>query len=162
MIFNDAIAPFKLPSSLKMGNIKAVFKKGAIALKETYKPTNILPLISTILGRIVCKQLIIFCDDILSKYQCRFRKGLSSQHCLFLMLEKWRKAVDNKEAFVSFLNDLFKGFWLPPSWTLIVKLHAYSPYPSSLKLDDYLLNRKRRIKVNSNHSLSGAILEGVQ
>ena len=110
MIFNDAITPSKLPSSLKMGNMKAVFKKGAIALKETYKPTNILPLISTILGRIVCKQLIIFCDDILSKYQCRFRKGLSSQHCLFLMLEKWRKAVDNKEAFVSFLTDISKAF----------------------------------------------------
>ena len=60
MIFNDAITPSKLPSSLNMTNMKAVFKKGTIGLKETYKPINTLPLISTILERIVCKQLINF------------------------------------------------------------------------------------------------------
>ena len=55
MKFNDAITPSKLPSSLKMANMKAVFKKGRKGLKETYKPINILPLISTSLGEIVCK-----------------------------------------------------------------------------------------------------------
>ena len=90
--------------------MKAVFKKGTKVPKEIYKPVNILTLISTILGRIVCKQLMNFFDNILSKYQCGFRKGLGTQHCLLLMLEKWRKAVDNKEAFVSFLTDLSKSF----------------------------------------------------
>ena len=90
--------------------MKAVFKKGTKVPKETYKPISILTLISTILGRIVCKQLMNFFDNILSKYQCGFRKGLGTQHCLLLMLEKWRKAVDNKEAFVSFLTDLSKSF----------------------------------------------------
>ena len=46
-----------------------------------------------------------FFDNILSKYQCGFRKGLGTQHCLLLM-----KAADNKEAFVSFLTDLSKAF----------------------------------------------------
>ena len=51
-----------------------------------------------------------FFDNILSKYQWGFRKGLGTQHYLLLMLEKWRKAADNKEAFVSFLIDLSKAF----------------------------------------------------
>ena len=51
-----------------------------------------------------------FFDNILSQYQCGFREGLGTQHCLLLMLEKWSKAVDNKEAFVSFLTDLSKTF----------------------------------------------------
>ena len=40
--------------------MKAVFKKGTKVPKEIYKPVNILTLISTILGRIVCKQLMNF------------------------------------------------------------------------------------------------------
>ena len=35
MIFNDATTPSKLPSSLKMANMKAVFKKGTKGLKGT-------------------------------------------------------------------------------------------------------------------------------
>ena len=110
MILNDAISPSKLPSSLKVANVKVVFKKEIKNLKKSYKPTNTLPLVSTIFERIVCKQLINFFDNILSKYQCGFRKGHGTEHCLLLMLEKWRKAVDNEEAFVSFSTDLSKAF----------------------------------------------------
>ena len=35
MFFNDAIATSKFPSSLKMINIKAVFKRGTKSFKET-------------------------------------------------------------------------------------------------------------------------------
>ena len=41
-----------------------------------------------------CKQITIFIDSLLSKYQCRFRKGFSAQHCLLALLEKWKNAVD--------------------------------------------------------------------
>lgn len=30
-------------------------------------------------------------DNILSKYQCDFRKGFSSQHYLQVLIEKWKK-----------------------------------------------------------------------
>ena len=30
-------------------------------------------------------------DKILSKFQCGFWKGVGAQHCLFLMIEKWKK-----------------------------------------------------------------------
>ena len=33
-------------------------------------------------------------DKKLSKRQCAFRKGYSAQHCLLVMLEKWRATVD--------------------------------------------------------------------
>ena len=60
---------------------------------------NIFPLVSKIFERIICKQLTTFFNNTLSKYQCRFRKGHGTQHCLLLMLEKWKKALDNKESF---------------------------------------------------------------
>ena len=36
-----------------------------------------------------------FFDNIFSEYQCGFRKGYSAQHCLLVMIEKWKKVVDN-------------------------------------------------------------------
>ena len=36
-----------------------------------------------------------FFDNIFSEYQCSFRKGYSAQHCLLVVIEKWKKVVDN-------------------------------------------------------------------
>ena len=38
-------------------------------------------------------------DELLSKYQCRFRKRYNVHHCLLTMIEKWKKAVDNGNVF---------------------------------------------------------------
>ena len=55
MFFKDAITSSKFPSSLKMVNIKAVFKKGTKSLKEKHRAISILPLTSKIFERIICK-----------------------------------------------------------------------------------------------------------
>ena len=60
MIFTDALKSSKFPSSLKMANMKAVVMKGTKSLKQNYKPISILPLISKIFGRTVCKQFTNF------------------------------------------------------------------------------------------------------
>ena len=39
-------------------------------------------------------------EEILSKFQRGFRKGFSTQHCLLLMLEKWKHLVEK----VTFLD----------------------------------------------------------
>ena len=49
-------------------------------------------------------------DQFLSKCQCCFRKVFNAQHCLFVMLEKWKKAVDTKNVFGALLTDLSKAF----------------------------------------------------
>ena len=102
-----------------------------------------LPLVSRIFERIICKQLTAFFENVLSKYQCGFRKGNGAQHCLLLILEKGKKALDNKEVFGALLTDLSKAFDCLNFELLIAKLHAYDLSLSSLKLvQDYLLNRK--------------------
>ena len=49
------------------------------------------------------------------------------------MLEKWKKALDNKEAFGAFLTDLSKAFDCLNYKLMIAKLHAYDLSLSSLK-----------------------------
>ena len=78
------------------------------------------------------------------------------------MLEKWMKALYNREEFRTLLTDLSKAFDCLNHELLIAKLHAYGLSLSSLKLvDDYLLNRKQRAKVNSKFSSWADILKGV-
>ena len=71
-----------------MENITLIFKKGSKSKMENYRPVNILPVLLKIFKKLTTKQLSTFFENILSKFECGFRKVYSTQHCLLLMLEK--------------------------------------------------------------------------
>ena len=96
---------YTFPPILKNANITPVFKKGHRGSKENYRPVSILPVISKIFEKLLCKQITIFIDPLLSKYQCWFRKGFSAQDCLL-----GKKAVDKEKVFRAPLTDLSKAF----------------------------------------------------
>ena len=84
-----------------------------------------------------------FFENILSKYQCSFRKGFSTQHCLLAMLQKWKRSLDNGKAFGALVTDLSKVFDCLDHELLIAKLNAYGFSLTASKLiHDYLSNRK--------------------
>ena len=60
--------------------------------------------------KILSNQLYIYFENVISKFQCGFRKGFSTQHCLLLIIEKWKKAVDKDQTFGALLIDLSKAF----------------------------------------------------
>ena len=57
-----------------------VFQKGYCGSKESFRPFNILSVMSKIFEKLLCKQLTVFADQIFSKYQCGFRKSFSAQY----------------------------------------------------------------------------------
>ena len=75
--FNEAICASKFPASFKFANITPVFKQGSRNQKENYKSISILPIISKIFEKLICRQLSNHFDNIPSKFQCGFRKGYS-------------------------------------------------------------------------------------
>ena len=98
-------------------------------------------------------------ESFLSKYQCGFRKGYSTQHCLLLMLEKWKRVVDNGKIFGILLTDLSKAFDCLFHELPLAKLHAHGFSISALRLIySYLANRKQRTKTNMSYSSSEEIL----
>ena len=108
------------------------------------------------------RQINEYMDVFLSKHQCGFRKGYSTQQCLLAMLEKWRSAVDNKKTFGVLLTDLSKAFDCLSHELLLAKLHAYGFSIPALRLVySYLKNRKQRTKINSAYSCWEEILFGV-
>ena len=84
------------PSKLKLANITPVHKKISKSSKENYRPVSILSNTSKVYEKFMFKQLSGYFESFLSKYQCGFRKGYSTQHCLLSMLEKRKSAIDNK------------------------------------------------------------------
>ena len=75
-------------------SITPVFKKNAPTSKSNYRPVRFWHVISKILKRLICNQLLAFFRNIFSKSQFGFRKPYSTQYCLLIMLESWKEAVD--------------------------------------------------------------------
>ena len=106
--FNTSVTNSEFPSVLKQANITPVFKKGGRYSKYIYRPVRILPNVSKIFERCMFRQIKEYMDMFLSKHQCFFRKGYSTQQCLLAMLKKWRSAVDNKKTFGALLKTCLK------------------------------------------------------
>ena len=97
-----------------------------------------------------------------SKYQCRFRKGFSTQHCLVSTLEKWKSANDNKKSFGALFTDLSKTFDCLSHDLLVAKLNAYGFNMSAFRfVHNYLKNCFQRTKINSEYSSLEEIMFGV-
>ena len=101
-------------------------------------------------------------DNIFSNQQCIFRKGYSTQHCLLVMLETWKKSVDRGKVFGALLTGLSKAFHCPNHELLTAKLNAYAfSLPALQLISDYLSNRKRRTKIENTYITWLDIIFGV-
>ena len=89
----------------------------------------------------------------MSKQQCGFQIGYSTQQCLLVLLEKMKQAVDNGQMFGALLIYLSKAFDSFDHELLITKRNAYGfSLPALNLVHDYLWNRKQRTKVNRTYS----------
>lgn len=70
-------------------------------------------------------QMSSYFNRILSKYQCGFRQGHSTQHNPLLILEKLEKSLDNSGGGGMLLTDLSKALDRLRHNLLIAKLVAY-------------------------------------
>ena len=97
-------------------------------------------------------------NHILSKWQCGFCKGFSTQHCLLVMIENWRKCLDKWGISGAILTDLSKAFDCILHDLLIAKLAAYGfDYQSLRIMESFLSNRQQRTKINNAFSLYSGI-----
>ena len=160
--FNHSISSGKFPSNLKWADVTPAHKKGDRIDKSNYRPISTLTNISKVFERLMYYQMCTYIENILSKYQCGFRKNYNSQHCLLVMLERWKRCLDNKGSAGVLLTDLSKAFDCLNHDLLIAKLHAYNFDYSALRLiQDYLSCRFQRVKINSSYSSWKIILQGV-
>ena len=70
-------------------------------------------------------QMHPYLNQILSKYQCGFRKVYNAQHCLMAMIEKWHKFLHIVGHAGALLTNLSKAFDCIDHELLIARLYAY-------------------------------------
>ena len=147
---------------LKLAEAVSVSKKNEKKDKSNYRPISIPSNISKIYERCIQTQLNKYLANFLSKFQCDFRQGCSTQHGLLVMIEKLRKTRDEKGVFAAVLTDLSKAFHCIPHQLLIAKLSACEIDMKSIAfISAYLKNWKQKTKIGSTFSECLNILFGV-
>ena len=108
------------------------------------------------------RQISEYFKSVLSKFQCGFGKGYSTQDCLLAMVENCKKALDQGNEYGALLTDLSKAFDCLPRDLIVAKLHEYGFSIDSLKLiNNYLTEHKQRVKINDQFSSWLDIVVGV-
>lgn len=152
-MYNDSNRDSRFPNSLKVADVTPVHKKEDRTKKDNYRPVSILPPISKIFEKNMLDQISTYIEKYLSPFLCGFRKGYNTQHCLNVMIDKWKKAMDSGKLAGAVLTDLSKAFDCLNHEFLIAKLEAYGFDQSSLTyIYSYLSERKQRTKVNNSFS----------
>ena len=117
---------------------------------------------SKLFEKIIYSQINDYFENILSDFQCGFRKGFSAQHCLLAMIEKWKRSRDKGGHYGAILTDLSKAFDCLVHDLLIAKLEAYGfDYDSLRLIYSYLTERIQRTKINSSISSWRELIFGV-
>ena len=161
-IYNESKEEQIFPDSLKLADVTPIHKKDNKTTKEKYRPVSLLPVVSKLFERDMHNQIINYIDKFLSPYLFGFRKGHSTEQCLSVMLERWKRALDNKLYVGAVLTDLSKAFDCLSHQLLIAKLEAYGFDRKSLNfIFNYLSNRLQRTKIKSSYSKWRKIKYGV-
>ena len=108
-ILNDWVNKGNFPSILNL-NITLVFRKRYRGSKDNYRPESILPVISKVLEKLLCKQITLSLNQLLSKFRCGFWKNYGAQYCLLAIPEHWKSEIDEEKVLGALLTDLSNFF----------------------------------------------------
>ena len=148
--FNNSFFSLYFSSNLKNADITPVFLKKDRENVQNYRPVSILPVLSKVYERCRYDQMYVYLNKILSKWQCGFRQGYSTEHYLLIMAEKWRQSLEKGGINGAFVTDLIDCLLHD---LLIDKLDAYGfDYDSLVFIQCYLSERQQRTKVNNDYS----------
>ena len=139
---------------MKAADATPIHKKADKTAMKNYRPVSLIPIVSTLFERKMYDQIMVYINESLSPYLFGYRKGHSTEQCLTVMLEIWRKALDEKNTAGGILTDLSKAFdYCLNQDLLIAKLEAYGFDICALEfVNNYLKERKQRTKVNGSYS----------
>ena len=152
-IVNNCLLNSTFPSDFKLAEVRPIYKKGDVMSTENYRPISILTSCSKIVESIMCDQMMLYLDSVLSPMLCAYRKNRSCVNVLLKCIENWKMALDKNHVVGSIMMDLSKAFDVIPHDLLIAKFRAYGFSADACQLlFSYLCERQQRVKLNSSHS----------
>ena len=162
-IYNNSHLSRKYPAPLKVADVTPIPKTTDKSLLKSYRPVSLIPIISKLYERNMFDQASAYIEKYLSPYLFGYRKGHSTEQCLIIMIETWKKALDENNVAGGILTDLSKAFDCLSHELLIAKLEAYGFGTTALNyFYDYMKNRKQRVRIENNFSSWKDLTKGVQ
>ena len=158
-IINTSLAMGAVPDEWKCAKVTPVFKKGKRSEMDNYRPISVLPVASKLLERAVHRQLYQFLSkhQILSPFQCGFRKNHSTESAAISFTDSIRRGMDQGLLTGTVFIDLRKAFDTVDHDIIVSKLKAAGISGTELHwFKDYLSNRTQQ--VSAENELSGARL----
>ena len=131
---------------------------------DNYRPTSILPTVSKLLERVVLVQL---CDylrehNILSPYQCAFRKQHSPEFAALSLADTRRRNVDQGQMTGAVFIDFCKAFYSVNHSLLLKTLYALGIVDQEYEwFTDYLKGRTQVVGFQGAFSDAESICVGV-
>jgi hypothetical protein len=162
--YNVFLSKGIFPSTLKMGQVTPIFKKGDAQLFENYRPVSTLPLFGKIFEKIIYSRLYdyLISNNILYDKQFGFRKNHSTSHAVNYSVDYIMSCKEKREHVVAIFIDLSKAFDTIDHSKLLQKLENYGIRGTTLELiRSYLKERSQVIKFHDHISDKCPIKFGV-
>ncbi len=153
-IINASLDQAKIPADWKAAKVTPVYKAGKANQVGNYRPISILPVVSKLIERAVQVQVKHLSEhNILSPFQCGFRKGHSIETAAISLTNTIKRNID---------QGLLTGAVFIDHTLIIQKLRNYGIENLELKwFKDYLTNRKQVVGYQNVHSESRPVTSGV-
>ena len=161
---NACISTGTFPSSLKLGKITPIHKKGPKNEVSNYRPVSTLPIFGKIFEKIIYSRLYSFLTDhnILSNTQFGFRKHHSTSYAVNYSVNLIKQFQYEGKSTIGVFIDLSKAFDTIDHTTLLSKLECYGIRGIAHDLlRSYLSNRYQLINIDGTHSDKELVSYGV-
>ena len=144
-----------MPDTWKTSITIPVYKAESKENIKNYRPISLLPLLSKLLEKAICKLIVDFLETnkILYKFFSGFRKQHSTEAALLKITDDILKNMDDKLIKLLLLMDFSKAFDTIDHALLLTKLVRYNfDAHSVFWLSSYLQNRTQLVKIESELS----------
>ena len=113
-----------------------------------------LPNYSKVYETLIYNQFHQYFENMLFPNQFEFQKGYRAQHCLLVVIVKFKEAINTGNTFGALLTDFSKAFDSVDHSLLVAKLHWYGLSPLFLKLIfSCFINRTHPTKIKECFSI---------
>ena len=111
-IINASLRQGIVPDDWKSARVTPLFKKGKVEDLDSYRPISVLPIVSKLLERAVHTQLGEYLKEhnILSPYQCGFRKAHSTEFAALSLADTIRRNIEQGQLTGALFIDFRKAF----------------------------------------------------
>ena len=166
-LVNTILISGELPEQFKYAHITPELKKGNPDTASNYRPISLLPVLSKLIEKIVCRQLSRYIEsapegDILPNEQFAYRPNHSTEDALTIAIDHWCRSVDDGQYVGICFVDMSKAFDRVNHELLLAELHNCGIGEVVLQwFRNYLDNRKQAVKVGVDLSSPVSCTRGV-